>query len=664
MQSTGRNKDAAMRSVEVSQGDAWIDALDLALNDADIPTLLMVLIQLTGDTSWLSPRFQCQRVRGLADDGTGGLSDDIGTEIVTAARAAILKWRSGTAPASAALSHEVLAAMMRINTGEEIPAGYGAIIAAGLGQDEAFSLHRKDGFSVPDDFRVLIIGAGIAGLCAAIRLENAGVPYLVIEKNATIGGTWHENRYPGAGVDTPSHIYSYSFAKHDWTMHFALQPEIQGYFESVTDKYNVRPQIRFNTRVKSARYDDRSARWIVRTIDDAGIARELSANILIGAVGVLNTPKLPAIKGLESFAGPCFHTARWPQGLDLHDKRVAVIGNGATAMQVVPAIAGKVRSLTVFQRSKQWAAPFEQFRKPIPSGARFLLREIPFYQEWYRQRLAWIFNDRIHGSLQIDPNWPHPDRSINAQNDRHREAFTAYVKAELGSRLDLLADVLPDYPPFGKRMLMDNGWYRTLTRDNVRLVTDSITEIGEREIVTRSGARHAADVLVIATGFDAVNMLASFELYGKDGRSVRKAWEARGPEAYMGMTIPGFPNFFVLSGPNTGLGHGGSGVAVIESQVRYIMGVLEKAIATCGSAFEIEIKRDVFELYNERIQEAHNRMIWTHQGMSNWYRNARGRVVVTTPFRNDASWHAARRTDLNDFTLAQVNGPSSVTRSR
>jgi 4-hydroxyacetophenone monooxygenase len=647
-------EDAAMSTVLVDKGNAWLEALDTALHDADIPTLLMVLIQLTGDTSWLSPRFQCQRVQGLADDGTGGLGEDICAEIVAAARGAILRCMSGTAPTPVALSHEVLAEMMRINTGEEIPAGYGAIIAAGLGQDDAFSLHRKDGLSVPDDFRVLIIGAGIAGLCAAIRLESAGIPYLVTEKNATIGGTWHENRYPGAGVDTPSHIYSYSFAKYDWTMHFALQAEIQSYFEEVADRYHVRSRIRFNTRVESARYDERSARWVVRTIDDAGTSQEFSANILIGAVGYLNTPKLPAIKGLESFAGPCFHTARWPQDLDLHDKRVAVIGNGATAMQVVPAIAGKVRSLTVFQRSKQWAAPFVQFRKPIPSGARFLLREIPFYQEWYRQRLAWLFNDRVHGSLQIDPNWPHPDLSINAQNERHRVVFTAYVKAELGARQDLLPDVLPDYPPFGKRMLMDNGWYRTLTRDNVRLVTDGVTEIGEREIVTRSGARYPADILVIATGFDAVNMLASFQLYGRDGRSIREAWEARGPEAYMGMTIPGVPNFFVLSGPNTGLGHGGSVVALIESQVRYIMNILEKAITTYGPAFEIEIKRSVFDLYNERIQDAHNRMIWTHKGMSNWYRNAQGRVVVTTPFRNDASWHAARKTDLNDFIVGRA----------
>src|SRR3984957_7373496 len=365
MQSTSRTKDTAVSTVQVNEGDAWIETLDLALKDADIPTLLMVLIQLTGDTNWLSPRFQCRRVRGLADDGTGGPGEEVCAEIVAAARVAILRWRSGTVPAPVALPHGVLADMMKVNTGEDIPAGYGAIIAAGLGQDEAFSLHRKDGFGVPGDFRVLIIGAGVAGLCAAIRLENAGVPYLVIEKNATIGGTWHENRYPGAGADTPSHIYSYSFAKHDWTMHFALQAEIQSYFEDVADKYNVRRRMRFNTRVESARYDDGSARWIVRTIDDAGISQEFSANILIGAVGYLNTPKLPAIKGLESFAGPCFHTARWPQGLDLHDKRVAIIGNGATAMQVVPAIAGKVRSLTVFQPSKQRPPPFHKSRQPL-----------------------------------------------------------------------------------------------------------------------------------------------------------------------------------------------------------------------------------------------------------------------------------------------------------
>ena len=378
-------------------------------------------------------------------------------------------------------------------------------------------------------------------------------------------------------------------------------------------------------------------------------SEEIRSNVLIGAVGVLNTPRLPPIPGLAEFKGQCFHTARWPQGVDLKGKRVAVIGNGATSMQVVPAIAPEVGSLAVFQRSKQWVAPFDRFRQSIPSGHRFLLTEVPYYQEWYRQRLAWIFNDRVHGSLQIDPAWPHPERAINSRNDKHREFFTEYVKTELGDRQDLLPDVLPDYPPFGKRMLLDNGWYKALRRPNVRLVTDGAARIEDDTVISTSGERFPVDVLIVATGFDAVNMLASFKLEGRKGLSIREAWSRRGPEAYMGMTVPEFPNFFMLSGPNTGLGHGGSVVAAIETQVRYVMGILQKSIQKYGTTFEITVKPGVNETFNTQVQAAHDRMIWSHRGMSNWYRNAQGRVIVTTPFRNDDTWHMARRTELDDF---------------
>jgi len=642
-----------MRNDHLHQTDAWESTLIEALPCANIPTLLMVLVHLTGDMRWLSERFQCARAAGLDELDSGGLDAATCAEVIEAAGEAIVAWKRGTPPRLPAPDEALLTRMMRLGTGEKIPEGYGAIVAAGLGLDEAFVLDQRNAFKVPQEFRVVIIGAGVAGLCAAIRLQQAGVPYVVIEKNPNLGGTWWENHYPGCGVDTPSHIYSYSFAKNDWTLHFALQEEIQAYFERVAHDYGVTPNIRFNTKVQNARYDEATARWHV-VADGANGPEDLHANVLIGAVGVLNTPKLPPIEGLAEFKGQCFHTARWPKGLDLKGKRVAVVGNGATAMQVVPAIASEVGSLTVFQRSKQWAAPFDKFRKPITASARFLLLEVPRYQEWYRQRLAWIFNDRVHGSLQIDPAWPHPDRAINAQNDKHREFFTAYVKAELGPRQDLLPDVLPDYPPFGKRMLLDNGWYRTLRRDNVRLVTCGAAHVDGDTVVSTAGERFPVDVLVIATGFDAVNMLASVDLFGRGGLSIRDAWSRRGPEAYMGMTVPEFPNFFVLSGPNTGLGHGGSVVAAIETQVRYVMGIVQKAIAKYGLNFEIMVRPEVNGTFNERVQAAHDRMIWSHKGMSNWYRNAQGRVVVTTPFRNDDTWHMARRTDLDDFVGRSV----------
>lgn len=629
----------------------WQAQLDHALQAANYPTLLMVLLHLTGDRRWLDPRYQCSRIRGLEDNDPGGLPDAVRAEVLAAARDAIVAWKSGVAPALPAPDPDTLVAMMRLSVGEDIPASYGPMIAAWLGLDADMRIDQRGRIDVPEGFRVIVIGAGVAGLCAAIRLQGAGIPFVLIEKNGEVGGTWYENRYPGAGVDTPNHIYSYSFAKGDWSRYFALRDEIQQYFEDVADRFGVRRHIRLRTTVQSAHYDESALRWTVHTLDTEGRAETLHADMVISAVGLLNVPKMPDIEGLDQFDGPCFHTARWPEGLDVTGKRVAVIGNGASAMQVVPAIADRVAALTVFQRSRQWAAPFEKFQKPVPETARFLLREVPFYQEWYRQRLAYIFNDRIHGSLQIDPAWPHPERAINQTNDRHRAYFTDYIKAELGERQDLLPDVLPEYPPFGKRMLMDNGWYRTMARPHVSLVTGGIARVEGNAVVTDQGERHEADVLVVATGFDAINMLASFQLFGRGGRSVREAWDRHGAEAFLGVAVPDFPNFFMLAGPNTALGHGGSVVSLLETQVSYILNIVRQAMAHSAGRFEIEIRRDRHDAFNQRVQAAHNAMIWTHKGMSNWYRNAQGRVVATTPFRNDDYWHMTRKADFSDYRL-------------
>lgn len=633
---------------------AWVAELDAALPRANVPTLLMVLVHLTGEPRWLGERFQCSRIHGLDDNDSGGLPPEVQAEVRAAAREAIVAWKRGEAPALPDPGLDQLVEMLRRSVGEEVPGSYGPMVASWLGLDPEFALDQRAEFRVPPDFHVVVIGAGVAGLCASIRLQGAGIPHTVIEKNAEVGGTWWENRYPGAGVDTPNHIYSYSFAKADWSRYFALREEIQAYFVDVSHRFGVRPNIRFETRVESAVYNEAGMDWTVRVADAAGRVDVLRADVVISAVGLLNVPKMPAIPGLDGFQGPCFHSARWPEGLDVRGKRVAVIGNGASAMQIVPAIAGEVAQLTVFQRSKQWAAPFERFQQEVPQPSRFLLREVPYYQPWYRQRLAWVFNDRIHASLQVDPAWPHPERAINRRNDKHREFFTDYIRAELGPREDLLPHVLPDYPPFGKRMLMDNGWYRTMTRDNVRLVGEGIARVEGNAVVTADGTRHEADILVVCTGFDAVNLLSSFRLVGRGGRSVREAWDANGAEAYLGVATPGFPNFFMLAGPNTALGHGGSVVALLETQVRYVMGLLKQALREHEGPFEIEVRRDVHDDYNRRVQAAHARMIWTHKGMSNWYRNAKGRIVAPTPFRNDDYWHMTRRTALADYVVRRA----------
>lgn len=627
------------------------DDLLAALPHANIPTLLMVLTHLTGSLKWISEPYRCTMIRGLDDHDSGGLPEALQAEVREAAKAAIARWHSGEAPALPAPSPELLVRMLEASVGEPIPATYGPMIAASLGLDPAFALDQRAEFRVPEGFHVAVIGAGIAGLCMAIRLNGAGIPFTLIEKNSDVGGTWFENRYPGAGVDTPNHIYSYSFAKHDWSRFFALRDEIQAYVEEVTDRFDLRSSIRFERTVEEARYDEARRIWTVRTRDAEGGAEDIRANVLISAVGILNVPKMPDIPGLSDFAGPCFHTARWPQGLDVTGQRVGVIGNGASAMQVVPAIADQVKTMTIFQRSKQWAAPFDKFQKPVPGPVRLLLRDVPFYQEWYRQRLAWIFNDRIHSTLQIDPEWHAPDTAINATNDRHRAYFTRYIEQELGDRQDLLSAVLPDYPPFGKRMLMDNGWYRTVARDKVRLVTGGIARVVADGVVIDTGETVPLEVLVVATGFDAINMLSSYALYGRGGRSIRDTWAAEGAQAFMGVAAPGFPNLFMLTGPNTALGHGGSVVTLIETQTRYVLGLIGQALDRHGADFDIEVRRDRHDAFNAKVQAAHAAMIWSHKGMSNWYRNAQGRVVAPTPFRNDDYWAMVRGTDLSDFNL-------------
>jgi 4-hydroxyacetophenone monooxygenase len=617
-----------------------------AITIANIPTLLMVLVQLTGDLHWLEEPYRPMRARGMGDNDTGGLPEPIQAEVRQAALEAILAWRAGRPVAIPEPSSDLRLKMLSWTMAEKVPAEYDQIIAAELLLEENDAIEK---LPVPDGFEVLIIGAGVSGLCAAIKLQQAGIPFTILEKNPTVGGIWRDNRYPGAGVDTPNHLYSYSFASYDWSMYFALRDELHAYLEYVTDKFTLRPHIRFDTEVESLNYDKETQRWAVTVRHTDGSRETLKATIVISAVGIFNPIKMPNIKGLDRFAGPCFHTAEWPADLDLTGKRVAMIGNGASAMQTGPEIQHIVKSLTIFQRSAHWVAPNEQFRKPIPEALRFLLREVPLYRTWYRLRIGWTFGDRLHSALQKDPTWPYADRSLNKINDSHRAYFTQYIVSEIGDRTDLLEQVVPPYPPFGKRMLMDNGWYRMLRNERVKLVSDPIVEIDPDRIITEDGTEHEADVLVVATGFDVLRFLTAFEARGRSGRSLREVWNDDDARAYLGLSIPDFPNFFCLYGPNLQPGHGGSFMFLAEMQVRYVMDVLKKMVTQELGA--VECRQDVHDAYNERIDRAHENMVWTHPGMETYYRNTRGRVVVNSPYRNATFYDMTRTANLDDFVV-------------
>jgi 4-hydroxyacetophenone monooxygenase len=619
----------------------------------------MVLVHMTGDRRWVQDPYRPTRPRGTADNDSGGLPLAVQQEVRDAAFAALTTWRDGGAPPPPPPAHELFVEMMGACVGEAVAEAYAPMMAEEMGfvpRELGWKLQPAD-----DDFRVLVIGAGISGICVAIKLEHVGIAYQVIEKNSAVGGTWHENRYPGCGVDTPSHLYSFSFEpNHGWSEYYAKRGEILAYLERCAARHGVSERIRYETEVVGAAYDSATSRWsvVLRTAD--GGEETVECNILISAVGQLNRPKIPAIEGIEAFRGPAFHSACWPEDLDLTGKRVAVVGTGASAMQIVPAIVDEVDELVVFQRSPQWAAPNENYRRRVSDEAQLLLTWAPFYAAWYRFRLLWMFNDKVHASLQIDPEWEHLDRSVNATNDSHRRFFTDYIKSELGDRTDLLAKVLPDYPPFGKRMLIDNGWFRTMTRENVELVTDAVVEVTPTGVLTAAGKAYAVDVIVFATGFDALRLLAPMEIRGRSGRTLRDLWGVDDARAYLGIGVPDFPNFFCLYGPNTNLGHGGSIIFHTECQVGYALALIREMRRRGMSA--VEVRHHAWEEYNRRVDEAHERMIWTHPGMETWYRNARGRVVTNSPWRLVDYWRMTREPDLNDFDveLAPDRVPETV----
>ncbi len=618
-----------------------------AIEAANIPTLLMVLVQMTGETRWIEEPYAPRRQPGLGDNDSGGLTEEHQREVRAAATEAILAWRAGRPHAIPEPSEEMLVRMLGISMGEHVPSEYGEFTAAQLGQRK-FLDHEP--YPVPDGFKVLIIGAGVSGLCAAINLQMAGIPFEVIERNPTVGGVWLENRYPGAGVDTPNHLYSFSFAPHDWENYFCLRDELWGYLERVADTFDVRKHIRFETTVEQLTYDAEAQAWDINIRESDGSASATRANVVISAAGLFNPPVEPKIDGLETWSGERWHTARWPADASIKDKRVAVIGNGASCMQIGPEIQNDVAELTIYQRSNHWAAPFEKFRQVVSDPIRCLLREVPLYRQWYRVRLGWTFNDRIHTALHKDPDWEHSDRSLNAQNDAHRSYFTQYVENELGDRADeLLPKVLPTYPPFGKRMLMDNGWYRMLRNEKVELVDDAITKIDGNRVITADGSEREADVLVLATGFDVLKLINTYETIGRSGVSLRDAWEDDNAAAYLGTVVPDFPNYFVLYGPNLQPGHGGSLIFVVEMQVRYIMDVIRQMTERGLGA--VEIRPEVHDAYNADVDARHEQMVWTHPGMTTYYRNERGRIVINSPYRNVDFYDMTKAADLDEFIV-------------
>lgn len=636
--------------------DTWTplpaDRLSQAVEEADLRVLLMVIFHLTGDRRWFSDPYLPKRDVNLIADEDAGLSEEARAEI--RGKAVELLSSPGLAPAVDDPGDELMVEMMSRCLGEAVPPEYALMMREEMGLcSRQVDWRDEKPTHVRDHLPVVIVGAGASGIALAANLEKLGVSYTILEKNDEVGGTWYENTYPGCGVDTPNHAYSFSFGtRYRWSRYFAPRDELQDYLVRSAEEAGIRAKTRFATRVVKTDWDEVACCWRVLAEGPDG-SEEIQAMAVVSAIGQLSLPSVPHIEGADTFDGPIFHTAEWPDGLELAGKRVAIIGTGASSMQIVPTVVDEVASFTVYQRNAQWARPIPRYHDPIGDGAQWLLEKVPYYAAWFRFTMLWRYGDGLLPTLKKDPNWEHPERSLNRANDRHRIQMTEHMEEELAGRPDLLAKCLPTYPPYGKRILLDNGWFAAITKPNVELVTDDIVRIDPSGVVTTDGQLREADIVVLATGFKVSLMTARLNVTGREGRKLTDVWADDNPSAHLGITVPGFPNLFTMQGPNSGLGHGGSAIFQAECQARYIAGCLARMIEDGIDA--IDVQQDVHDEYVRRVDAEHEGMIWTHPGMSTYYRNAGGRVVSVMPWRLVDYWSMTHEPDFSEFKIDRAS---------
>lgn len=479
--------------------------------------------------------------------------------------------------------------------------------------------------------RVLIIGAGFAGLGLAMRLRQQGIDdFLILEKAAETGGTWRDNHYPGAACDVPSHLYSFSFEpKTDWSRRFAPQAEIFAYVQQCVAKYQLQPRIRCNSEVDEAWFDEPAALWRVQTRDGA----RFSARALVSACGQLNRPAYPALPGIEGFAGEAFHSARWRHDVDLRGKRVAVIGTGASAIQFVPQIVPQVAQLTLFQRSAAYVLP-----KPDRVYSRFelaLMQRWPWTQKLDRA-LQYLYHEARGVAFFILPGLM----------KRYRGTFLRHLRQQIADPA-LRERLTPDYPLGCKRILISNDYYPALAQPQVAVVDTAIREVGAHGVITADGREHPADVLIYGTGFAASDFLAPMHIRGLGGVELNQAWQ-EGAEAYKGISVNGFPNLFLLYGPNTNLGHN-SIIYMLESQYPYVLAGLQQLAR--GVRY-LDVRAPVQQAWNRQVQHDIQRSVW-EQGCSSWYKNAAGKHTNNWSGFTFSYRQHTRQPDWSDYDLVR-----------
>jgi len=632
----------------LTASDAEIEG---AVRFADPMVLRGLLYQLTGDESLADIRTAPMEFGNVEVSAVGDPAD---VELLQRKTVDFLKrYRDRGAP-DMHPDRDRLHKALTLSAGEEIPDAEYEMWREQSALDPFARTFTWEKAPRPEDlqgFTVAVIGAGLAGLATAVSLKRAGIPFTIIEKNPDVGGTWLENRYPGARVDSASRVYSHIFgADYPFPYSYCPRDENLKYINWVADSFGLREHALFNTEITSIVWDEAASEWVLTATTSDG-PRTMRANAVITGVGFLSRPNLPSIAGMDSFQGVSMHTARWPEGLEHAGKRIAVIGSGATGYQLSPELAKTAGHLYVFQRSPSWCFDLPVYLDPSPPQPGWLDRNLPLFRNFTRFRLSWFSAPHhLAKNMHIDPDFADP-HARSARNKKVRDARIAFIESKLKDRPDLIAKMIPKSPPMATRPVMvDRRYsiYDALLQDNVSLVTDSIARVTPRGIQLENGEEIEVDIIVYATGFKANDFLWPMDVRGRDGRSIEALWAKDGARAYLTAMMPGFPNFFVAYGPNS---NNWSGLQVIDFEeltIRFAVGCIAGLIA--DKRRTVDVAEDAYWRFADEVDRCEAKMVYSDPRVTTYYKNAYGRSAANNPIDIRRIWGWTRNPAPSEAT--------------
>ncbi|NLU64183.1 NAD(P)/FAD-dependent oxidoreductase [Rhodococcus sp. HNM0563] len=621
--------------------------VERAVADADVNVLRMALFQATRDADIAAVR--AERVAGAVAD-----SVEFSTEDTALIRSKAVEYlMSGdTADVDTVLSTEEIDDLILMAEARALAPDKLVMRRRILSLPEwPFQRERPETVSVPDGYSVAIIGAGFSGIAMGVQLARLGIPFTIYERRSEIGGVWSINTYPDVRVDTLSASYEYSFEKkYPWSEYFARQSEVREYLDHVARKYGVFEHMVFDADVTSAKFDDAAKTWTLTVASADRTPSTVVANVVVAASGLFATPRELPIEGVAGYSGQIVHTTEWNDSVEYAGKNVAIIGNGSTGVQLLSKVASEAASVSVYQRTPQWISPRAKYGEAISEELQWLFQTMPFYWNWNKY-VAGLANNDLRELLIADEQWIADGGVVNKRNDAMREMLLGYIRAQVNGREDLIEKLVPDYPPMTRRPVVDNQWYASLTRDNVELVTTPIERLTETAVETSDGVAREADLIIAAVGFQTEKFLWPTEYIGEGGVSLEQVWNVQGAQAHLGMSVPGFPNMFMLYGPNSQPVASGAGLPIwLETWCAYIAdGILEMLEKGYDS---VSVRREAFEHYNEQLHKEAGRLIYLSQTSAtekNYYVNKWGRMQVSAPWDGEEYFAMCVHPRLSDF---------------